>query len=302
MKTLALLLLLAAPAVPARAAHPFADFQAAASGGSGLVTQAEGGTTFDKERYLISARVRTTRLGAEAGGTREEYALRMTRELYYLTVTGRLGTSPPSPQGAGYHFAEGEAWFKFYGVELGPEHPEISQDIWESSGPVPDPAALDRTWITRLGGVYTNINNHIQTPTGLFILVRGAWRFSLLETYMEKTTLGLQAGGNRNNKAIDGTAPVILLNTVSYWGNYIPVSGWPNNWQSLMFSRRMGPVSLTLAGTRLNLLDGGTQTMAGAEMAWSPSGTWEFRAGLERTVRRGGASRTALAFGASRRW
>jgi len=297
-----LLLLLAAPALPARAAHPFVDFQAAGSNGSGLTTQTEAGTSFDKERYRLSARVRTSRLGAEAPGTREEYQLRMTRELYYLTVTGRLGTSPPNSQGAGYHLAGGEAWFKFYGADLAPEHPENSAILWESSGPVPAPDLLDRAWITRVGGVYTNVDDHIQTPAGLFILVQGAWQFSILETYREATTFGIQGGGNRYNKILDGTAPVILQSVIEYWGNYLPVTGWPNNWQSARFVQRVGSTDLAAAGTRLNLLDGSTETMGALEASWSPRADWDLRAAVERAVRRGGPKRTALSLGFARRW
>ncbi len=298
---LLLSLLLAASASPARAAHPFVDVQTAASNGSGLVFSTEGGTSFDKERYRISARVKTTRLGDEAPGTREEYLLRFTRELYFVTVAGRLGTSPPNSQGAGYHLAGGEAWFKFYGTDLAPEHPEISDVIWESSGPVPDPAKLDRTWITRVGGVYTNVNNHIQTANGLYILVEGAWQFSVLETYREMTTFGVQGGGNRYNKSLDGTTPLVLQSVVDYWGNYLPLTGWPNNWQSLRGSRRFGAFEVGAAGTRINMLDGASVTTAALEGAWTAS-AWTLHAALERATRSGTSARTGLALGASRRW
>lgn len=292
----------AALAVPARAARPFVDVSAAASDGSGLTTSTEGGTTFDKDRYRIAARLRTSRLGAEAPGTREEYSLRLSRELYFVTVSARFATSPPNSQGAGYHIAAGEASFKFYGGRLAPEHPELSPVIWESSGPVPDPAELDRTWITRVDGVYTNVNNHIRSNNGLFILVDGAWQFSVRETYRETTTLGVQGGGNRYNKVLDGATPVVLQNVVDYWGNYLPISGWANNWQSLRLDRTLGPVELSAAATRLNMVAGGAVTILGAEASWTPDARWTLRAGCERLARAGGSSRNALALGASRRW
>lgn len=295
------LLLLAALAAPARAAKPFLDFRTAAGSGSALVSQAEGGTTFDKDRYRVSARVRTSRLGAEAPGTREEYSLKLTRELYHVTVSGMLGTSPPNSQGAGYHVAGGSAWFTFYGTELGPEHPELSPVIWESSGAAPDPAGLDRTWITRFGGAYTDVNNHIQTSNGLSRLVEGVWQFSVLETYREATTFGVQEGANRYNRTLDGTFPVILQNVVDYWGNYLPVSGWPKNWQSLRFDRKFSAVGLSAAGTRLNMIDGSAETMLGAEASWTPSGSWTLRTGVERETGRN-AARNVLAFGFSRHW
>jgi hypothetical protein len=295
------IVLLTALAAPARAAQPFLDFRTAAGSGSALVSSTEGGTSFDKERYRISARLRTSRLGAEAPGAREEYSLGVTRELYYVTVSGRLSTSPPNSQGAGYHVAAGAASFTFYGTELAPEHPELSPVIWESSGPAPDPAALDRTWITRFSGAYTNINNHIATNNGLFILVEGAWQFSLLETYSDDTTIGFQGGSNRYNRILDGSSPVILQNVVDYWGNYLPVTGWPKNWQSLRADRKFGAVELSAAGTRLNIIDGTDETMMGVEASWTRGKNWTVRAGLERLTGRR-ATRTAFAFGFSRRW
>lgn len=295
-----LFILLAAFASPARAARPFLDFQTAAGSGSALVSQTEGGTSFDKERYRISARLRTSRLGAEAPGSREEYSLNMTRELYHVTVSGRLGTSPPSSQGAGYHLAAGAAAFTFYGTDLAPEHLELSSVIWESSGPVPDPAALDRTWITRFTGAYTNINNHIATNNGLFILVEGVWQFSVLETYRDNTTLGFQGGSNRYNRILDGSSPVILQNVVDYWGNYLPITGWPKNWQSLRVDRKFGAVDLSAAGTRLSIIDGTDETMMAVQAAWN-RGDWILRSGVERETGRN-ATRTAFALGFSRVW
>lgn len=294
------LLLLAALAAPARAARPFFDFRTAAGSGSAFVSETEGGSVLDKGRYRISARLRTSRLGAEAPGTREDYSLGLTRELYYVAVSGRLGTSPPNSQGAAYHYAGGAAWFTFYGSDLAPEHPELSPELWESKGAVPDPAGLDRTWVTRFGGAYTNINNHIQTNNGLFILVEGAWQFSLLETYRETTTFGVQESASRYNKTLDGASPVVLQNAVDYWGNYLPVTGWPKNWQSLRFDHKIRSATLSAAGTRLNIIDGSAATMLGLEASWAPDENWALRIGLERAT--GRATRNVLAFGFSRRW
>lgn len=297
---LAAALLLSATA--ARAGAPFVSFDAAGANGAAYASNLEGGTTFDKDRYQVSARVRTTRLGLESPGMREEWSARLARELYFVTVAARLGTSPPDQQSARFHTAAGEAWFKFYGWTLAPEHPELTPQIWESSGPAPNPASLDRTWITRIGGIYTNINAHVDTSAGLFRLVEGAWQISVSETYRESTTFGVQISGSRYNRTVGAGAPRVLQSAIDYWGNYLPVSGWPNNWQSLRVAQKFDALELTAAGTRLNMLNDDAVTMAALEAAWTPRPGWTLKAGFERSRRDTGTPRSAAMAGLARRW
>ena len=296
------LLLAGAIARPA-SCEGFLDVQGAAGLTGGIyMSRTEAGTTFDHDRYAISARVRTQRFGDAARGSREEYSAALTRELYHVTVTGRLGTSPPSSQRTAYHLAGGEAWLNFYGLTLGPEHPERSAAVWESSGAVPSPESLDRTWVTRFGGVYSNIDNHLEGTANLPALVENVWQFRLFETYKQGTTLGLEGGGVRYSQVLGNRVAERLLSDIDYLGNVLPVAGWPNNWAGATVSQKLGVFRLTAAGTRLNLLDNELETMYSGSAALSLSERWSLNTGYEHKRRRRSATREALWLGASYRW
>lgn len=299
---LAIAALLLAAALPA-AAGQFVNVQAAAGlTGETFMSSTEGGTSFDHDRYTVSGRVRTQRYGAAARGTREEYSAALTRELYHVTVTGRLGTSPPSSQRTGYHLAGGEAWLKFYGLTLGPEHPELAAAIWESSGPVPSTEALDRTWITRFGGVYNNIDAHLEGTVALPAVVQNTWQFRLSETYRERTTLALEGGGVRYSHVLVNSNVQRVFSDIDYMGNVLPIRGWANNWAGGRLSQQVGDFRLTAAGTRLNLLDNVLETMYSLSAAYEPTSRWRLELGYEHKRRRRSDTREAMWLGASRRW
>lgn len=296
--------LLAAFAAPARAGEPSVDVMAG-TGLSGRIyfSQTEAETPFNGGRYRIGARVRTTRFGDVSPGMREEWSASLTRELFHVTIKGRLGTSPPGMQRASYHLAGGEAWFTFYGDTLGPEHPELAQTVWESSGPAPTPESLDRTWITRAGLVYSNINDHLEGTIALPALVENVWHFTFSETWRERSSFGLDTGFDRLNKLVPNGARETTKNNIDYFGNVLPITGWPNNWVGAKASQRLGPFKLTAAATRLNLLNNALQTMYSGEVAWTPAkSSWTLRAGYENKRARHNSTREGIWLGVARTW
>ncbi len=284
-------------------AKPWADAWGATSlSGGGYMSRLEGGTTFDKDRYRISAQARTFRLQDGFRGTEEEYVARLTRELFHGTIAGWIGTAPPNAQRAEYHLAGGEARFTFYGTTLGPEHPELAPVVWESSGPAPSPESLDRTWVTSLGGRYDNINNHLERANSILVLVENVWHFFLAETWRERTSVGLELGFDRYNRVLVNQAEVIFKDNIDYPGNFLPLAGWPNNWLAATLSHRQGPLTLTAAGTRLNMLDNRLVAMYGFGAAWALGEHWALRTDYSRRRGRGQTGREGVSLGVTYRW
>ena len=73
-----------------------------------------------------------------------------------------------------------------------------------------------------------------------------------------------QMGFDRFNKNMPNSIFITQKDNIDYPGNVFPVPGWPNNWIAARFAQRIGPVTLSVAGTRLNLLDNKLETF------WSP--------------------------------
>ena len=252
--------------------------------------------------YSLSARVRTLRFQDGAPGAREEYSASLRRELYHVSVAGRLGTSPPGMQRAAYHMAQGEALFTFYGLALGPEHPEFSTAVWESSGPAPASESLGRTWVTTFRTLCTNTDIHLERPTSILVVVQNAWQFEVRETWRGRTSLALQAGGDRYNRVLTNQAETVYLDNVDYPGGPFAVRAWPNNYVAADIRQRLGAWRIGVAGTRLNVLDNGLVGQYGVELERSLGGHWTLRSGYYHKHRRRSDTRDGFTLNAVYAW
>lgn len=252
--------------------------------------------------YRVGAEVRTFRFQDAMRGTKEEYLVRGSRELYHVALSGWLGTAPPNAQRAAYHLAGGEARMVFYGRTLGPERPELSAKVWESSGPAPSADSLDRTWVTRLRVIYNNVDNHLQQPARTLVVVENMWQFEAAETWRDRATFGMQAGGARYTATIPNNSEVIFQDIIDYPGIPMALRGWPNNYMAAFADARLGSWKASVAGTRLNLLDSGLIAGCSVELEKTLSERWKLRAGYYRRRRRGIETREGLTVGMNYLW
>ena len=256
-----------------------------------------------KPYYRLSAAVRTFRYADAFPGTAIEYSGALKRELYHVSVAGRLGSKPPNTEKASYHLAYGEAVMTFYGLTLGPERPELSARVWESDGPAPAAGSLDRTWVTRLRGRFTATNHHFDSPPGYFVLVQNTVQFDASETWRERSTLTLHVGCDQYDKVVHAGTRTTYLQNVDYPGNAFPIRGWPNNYLGFELRQALGGgLSAGLGTTRLSLLHGQLESLTGAQLAWEPSASWKLSVGYNHRRRRGVETREAYALGLSYAW
>jgi hypothetical protein len=316
MRRLILAVIFLAWAATARAGVDLDEYDLMSFTGGYYGTKTTMEAPFDKGIYRIGARARTFRFTDGARGTDEEYSAQLTRELYHATVKGRLGTSPPNLSSNGrtwsYHLAQGEAWFTFYGLTLGPEHPELSPLVWESSGTAPAAASLDRTWVGRLGMVYTNTDIHmLRPPTDppySNIVIENTWQFEFRETWRDRLSLALQLGGDRDNpqppqtRGPNSRLEGIQKANIDFPGGVFAVSGWPNNWVGFDAWQRYGAWKLSEGFTRLNLLDDKLAGMYGVELEYSLAECWRLRSGYFRARPRGDSGREAATLGVNYLW
>lgn len=251
--------------------------------------------------YQFSARARGFRYRDAFPGTQEEYSAAVRRELFHASVRGRVGTAPPNAQRAAYHLARGGLLFTFYGLTLGPEDAESAGELWEAEGPAPAPGSFDTAWVTSLGVVYTNTNHHIEADDGITVVVQNTWQFELRETWRETTTLAVQGGGNRYNNVLEHGVKTVYLNQIDYPGGGMAVRGWPNNYAGVSLRQALwGGLSVSGGWTRLSLLDGQLEALAGGELEWRPGGGWFVAAGWfhrhRRRVETRGAGSLSLAY------
>lgn len=253
-------------------------------------------------RYRLGAEARTFRFTDAMKGTKEEYSARMSRELYHVALTAWLGTAPPNTQRASYHLAGGEARLVFYGLSLGPERPELSDLVWESSGPAPSPASLDRTWVTRGRVVYNNVDNHLVQPARQLTVVENMWQFEASETWREDSTVGMQVGGSQYNATLPNSVEVIFQDIIDYPGMPTAVRGWPNNYVAGFARQKYRDWTASLEATRLNLLDNGLITGYSLGLERALGDRWTLRMAYYHRRRRGIETREGLSFGASYLW
>ena len=210
-----LILILSALGLSARAQAspgPHVDEQAVFGGGY-FGDRFEVSSPLFKPYYILEASAHGFRYPSAFSGTAVEYSAALRRELYHVSIAGRLGTRPPGAEGESYHLAAGEGIMTFYGLALGPEHPDLSGQVWESSGPAPAPKSLDRTWVTRLRGRFTTTNHHFANPPG-FVLIQNSIQFDVTETWRERSTLTLHAGAHVYNEPVT-RRPRLCISTTS---------------------------------------------------------------------------------------
>ncbi|MCX5797425.1 MAG: hypothetical protein NTY77_18190 [Elusimicrobia bacterium] len=262
----------------------------------------EVSTPLARPYYRLSASVRSSRYPAEFSGTAVEYAAALRRELYHVSIAGRVATRPPNAESAAYHLAYGEASLTFYGLSLGPEHPEFSAQIWESSGPAPAPESLDRTWVTRMRARYTTTNHHVESADEYLVLVQNTVQFDVRETWRQRTALALHAGCHLYNKTVRSDMRTVHLDNVDYPGNVFAIRGWPNNYMGFELAQKLGGQWEAAAGlTRLSLLYDRTDFIYGAQLEWKPLPAWTSRFGYN-LRRRGVETQQAFALGLTYLW
>lgn len=234
-------------------------------------------------------------------GWSQEYSAGIARELYHVTVKGRLGTAPPDAKYSAtvsgqkipdkivpsYHVAGGEADFSFYGFTMGPEHPELSQVVWESSGPAPAPESFDRTWATRARMIYTNTDIHIERPVSMLVVVQNSWQFDFRETWRDRASVAFQLGGDYYNRVITNGTTDIYLNNVDYYGGPGAITGWVNNYVSGdAWAAVTDKIRVDVGATRLNLMKNTLLFMYGANVQWRPDEHWRVTPGFVYNFRR----------------
>ena len=276
-----LILILSALGLSARAQAspgPHVDEQAVFGGGY-FGDRFEVSSPLFKPYYILEASAHGFRYPSAFSGTAVEYSAALRRELYHVSIAGRLGTRPPGAEGESYHLAAGEGIMTFYGLALGPEHPDLSGQVWESSGPAPAPKSLDRTWVTRLRGRFTTTNHHFANPPG-FVLIQNSIQFDVTETWRERSTLTLHAGAHVYNEPVTKATPTVYLDNINYPGNVMALRGWPNNSMGLRLSEKIGRSwEAQAAFTRLNLLGNQVDFLYGLNLVWRPNANWRLRAG-----------------------
>lgn len=306
---------LLACAHPARAFHWRPNWQAAdwrvcdravAGGGGYLGDDFETGVLFPSKRWDVSGRVKTFRFRDEFSGDQTEYSGKLERRLAHVTVTGRLGTAPPDSQRVAYHLAEGSIVLSFYDGKLGPEDPDSIATVAEDTTTAAELSHLGAAWVTRFRGGFTTTNFHREavTPSGLtFVLVQNSWQFDLAETWKDDTTLTLHNGHDRYSQTVASSDPVFSHWNVDYQGAPVALKGWPNNHVGADLAQRWKDWTARAGFTRINMLFGGLEVLAGGEVAYrSEFHAFEGRAGWYQHATRGVSVRSVWTVGGAYRW
>ena len=264
------------------------------------------GVLFPSRRWDVSARVKTFRFLDEFSGDQTEYSGRLERKLPHVSVSGRLGTAPPDSQRLSYRLASGEILLSFYDGKLGPEDAADAASVSEDTTTAADLAQLGKTWVTRFRGRFTTTNFHRDASLpreNAFVQVQNAWQFDLSETWKEMTTLTLHNGHDRYSQLVTSSDPVFSHWNLDYQGAPIALKGWPNNHVGADVAQRWNDWSARAGFTRINMLFGGLEILAGGEAAWRPAGRqFEARAGWYQHTTRGVSVRSAWTFGGAYRW
>lgn len=256
-------------------------------------------------RYELGARVKSFRYLDAFDGTVVEYSARVARHLPHVSIGARVGTAPPNAQRAAYHLAAGEATLTFYGLTLGPSHPETLATVAEDTTTLAELSHLDSDWVTRGRARFTSTNHHQSPPSALakgFDLVQNSWQFDASLTWKRRTRLALDGGGDRYSRTVLGSDPTWYLWNVDYAGAPIAVRGWPKNHVGARFEQELGAFSARAGFTRITMLSGDLEVLAGGEGAWRPGEPLELRIGWHQRHQRHHETRAVWSAGASYRW
>ena len=278
----ALLLVLAAPV---RAAGDWRVSDLALTGaGRYSANDFETGVLFPSGKWDVSARAKSFQFLDASQGGETEFSGRIERDLPHVTIAGRLGTSPPNSQRLDYRLVAGEVLLTFYGLQIGPKNAAKAQSVAEDTTTAKAFEHLDTTWVSRLRTVYTNTDFHQSATTSNahdIIVVQNSWQFALSETWRDRAMFAFHAGGESYGIVLHPGDPVFRHWNVDYEGAPIAIRNYPNNHVGADASVKIAPNWTVRAGfTRLNMLFGGIQLLAGGEAAWRPGGgPFEARAG-----------------------
>ncbi len=305
--TLALALAAAAPA--ARAFEPWVRQwgvvgldRGPATAYYGTVTEA-GSPLGKTGMYGISARVKEFRARDFMTRNQLEYSAALERQLFHVTVLGRLGTNPPNAQGLAYHLAGGEVWLDFYGLTVGPRDVRMSPAVWESTTPAPSPNDFATTWVSEVHTIYINSDYHLQLPTQEFIVVQNSWQFEVRETWRKTTSAAFEMGFHRYNKVLPDSFPKFFLNNVDYPGGDFAIATWPNNFVSGELRQRVAERWVFWgAATRLNSLDNQVNFLYGAGLEWAARKGPSLSLDYSYNRRRNTSVRRGVGLGVSYRW
>ena len=260
-------------------------------GGRYSANDFQAGVLLPSGKWDLSGRAKSFRYLDSFPGEETEVSGRVERNLPHVSVAGRLGTAPPNSQRLGYHLAGGEVLLTFYGWKIGPKDASKAATVAEDTATAAAQAHLDTTWVTRFRTLYTNADFHKSASVAGghdFIVVQNSWQFELSETWREQATFAFHAGGEKYGPTVHGYDPSFRHWNVDYEGAPVALNGYPNNHVGAVWSQKLGPDWSARAGfTRLNMLFGGIEVLAGGEAAWRPGGgRWEARVGwyLHRTV------------------
>lgn len=272
----ALLLVLLAAAAPAKAARWSISESLYPGSGRYLGQDFHAGMVTTSGRFGIGARVKSFRSLDAFSGTEVESSAEISRHLPHVSIGGRVGTAPPNAQRAGYHVAGGDILMTWYGLSVGPAQLNDAVTISEDTTTAAEFTGLDRTWVSTLHARFTT-TNHRQPPQNRllpeFILVQNTWQFDLALAWKSATKLTFSGGGDRYNREVQRQHPTWYLWNVDYAGAPIAVRGWPNNHLGAQLEQKVGDFTARAGFTRLNMLWGNMEILAGGEAAWRPHGS-----------------------------
>jgi hypothetical protein len=128
------------------------------------------------------------------------------------------------------------------------------------------------------------------------------WQFEAAETWRDRATFGVQAGGSHYTATIPDNSETVFQDIIDYPGLPMAIRGWPNNYLAAFADAHWGSWKASVAGTRLNLLDNGLVTGYSAELEKTLSERWKLRAGYDHRRRRGVETREGLTIGLNYLW
>ena len=272
----ALILALLAFAAPANAAHWTVSETVYPGSGRYLGQDFHAGAVSNGGRWGAGVRVKSFRYLNAFPGTEVETSAEVSRRLPHVSIGGRIGTAPPNAQRAGYHVAGGDALLTWYGLSLGPSELRDAATVSEDTTTASELRGLDRTWVSTLHARFTTTNHRQPSQNGRlpeFILVQNTWQFDMALAWKDATKLTVSGGGDRYNITVLPQNPTWYLWNVDYAGAPIAVRGWPNNHFGAQLEQKSGDFTARAGFTRLNMIWGGLEILAGGEAAWRPRAT-----------------------------
>lgn len=269
----------------------------------GWVSRTEARAALFSGLYEVSARLHAHRDRGAYDGTSLEWAVGARRILYHSSIGFRVGGKPPNTERSSYRLTQVETTVTFYGLRLGPEHPEMAETLWEDS-PKERPAALDERWISALHARYTRSDHKVaRSRGGTLGLTQHTSQFELRGIWRRRTSVALECGFNVYDLALVPQDDAVHLDNVQYAGGVFPVRGWPNQNFGFSFWHKFGERWRLEGGfTRLTLLDREREALGALSLEWAPKPRWRISFGGHHRRRFGHFSRYGLSLGGAYLW